>query len=330
MIILGIETSCDDTAASVVVDGREVLSMVVASQTSTHHPYGGIVPELASRKHVEAITPVVKAAVKQSGLDIKSIEGIAVTRGPGLIGSLLVGFCFAKSIAFALNIPWIGVNHLKGHLNSVFLEPKYPDFPFVALLASGGHTGIYHVCSHTHIELMGQTRDDAAGEAFDKVAKMMGLGYPGGSIIGSLAEAGDPEKIHFPRSYLNKSEFDFSFSGIKTSVNRYIQTHEEGLKEDIAAGFQEAVVEVLCFKLINAAQKKGCRQIAIVGGVAANKRLREKIIYDAKKNNLKVFMPGLNLCGDNGAMIAALGYHYLKEGETSDFDCDVYSRTLNL
>jgi len=332
MIVMGIETSCDDTAASVVVDGREVLSDVVSSQNLIHHPYGGVVPELASRKHVEAITPVVNASVKQSGLNIKSIDGIAVTRGPGLKGSLLVGFCFAKSVAFALNIPWIGVNHLKGHLNSVFLDKKHPEFPFVALLASGGHTGIYHVCSHTNVELMGQTRDDAAGEAFDKVAKMLGFGYPGGSIISSLAEGGDPEKIHFPRSYLDKFKFDFSFSGIKTSVNRYIQTHDaaayEGEKEDIAAGFQEAVVEVLCFKLINAAKEKGCRQIAIVGGVAANNRLREKIILDAKKNSLEVFMPGLNLCGDNGAMIAALGYHYLKEGKTSDFDCDVYSRSL--
>ena len=329
MIILGIETSCDDTAAAVVVDGTKILSSVVSSQIAVHHPYGGVVPELASRKHMEAIVPVVDEAVSSSGVDIKQLDAIAVTQGPGLIGSLLVGFSFAKAYAFALDIPFAGVNHLDGHVNSVFLEPDPPPFPFVALLASGGHTSIVHVLSHTKMEFMGQTRDDAAGEAFDKVSKILGLGYPGGRVIGKFAEDGDPAKIHFPRSYLDKSKYDFSFSGIKTSVNRYVQTHKHDSKQqisDIAAGFQEAVVDVLSYKLINAAVEKGCSHIALVGGVAANSRLREKIICDAGKRKITTHIPSIDLCGDNAAMIAAAGYHYLKDGCRSDIDDDVYSR----
>jgi N6-L-threonylcarbamoyladenine synthase len=331
MIILGIETSCDETAAAVVESGTRILSSVVFSQIEVHHPYGGVVPELASRKHMEAILPAVNEALKSSGTAPGRLDAVAVTRGPGLIGSLLVGFSFAKAYAFSLGIPLTGVNHLEGHINSVFLEPDPPPFPFISLLASGGHTGIYHVDSHTKMELMGQTRDDAAGEAFDKVAKMLGLGYPGGGIIGKEAEKGDPFKINFPRTYLDKSGSDFSFSGIKTSVSRFIQTHADEYKEmipDIAAGFQEAVVDVLSYKLINAAKERGCRHISITGGVAANRRLREKIAAQAASKGITVHIPSPSLCGDNAAMIAAAGYHALINGLTHDLNTDVFSRAV--
>jgi len=329
MIILGIETSCDETAAAVVVDGIQTLSSVVSSQIDIHHPYGGVVPELASRKHMEAIVPVVTEALAASGMDSKQLDAIAVTQGPGLVGALLVGFCFAKSFAFALDIPWVGVNHLEGHINSLFLEENPPPFPFVALLASGGHTSIYYVTSHTGFEVVGQTRDDAAGEAFDKVAKMLGLGYPGGGVIDRLATQGDPEKIVFPRPFLDKSTFDFSFSGLKTAVRRYIEKNMEGYQEqipDIAAGFQESVVDVLSFKVVHAALMKGCEHIAIVGGVAANNRLRERVRHEADLKGLTVHVPSIDLCSDNAAMIAATGYHYLTAGTVSGLCDDVYSR----
>ncbi len=328
MNILGIETSCDDTAASVVSDGITILSSVVSSQIEVHHRYGGVVPELASRKHMEAIVPVINQAIETSGIKLAELDAVAVTRGPGLIGSLLVGFSFAKAYAFARAIPWIGINHLEGHINSVFLEPDPPPFPFVALLVSGGHTSLYHVISHTRSELMGQTRDDAAGEAFDKVSKMLGLGYPGGKIISEMAEQGDRNKISFPRSYLDKTRFDFSFSGLKTAVNRYIQTNDEQKKQehDIAAEFQEAVVDVLSYKLINAAEEKSCDHIALVGGVAANRRLRERVRHEAGIKGMATHIPSPELCGDNAAMIAATGFHYLKAGIVSDINDDVYSR----
>jgi len=329
MIILGIETSCDETAAA-VVEGKNIRSSVISSQITVHHPYGGVVPELASRKHIEAIVSVVNTALSDAGLESKAIDAVAVTRGPGLVGALLVGFCFAKAFSFALEIPWVGINHLEGHINSVFLEPDPPPFPYVALLVSGGHTSIYHVTSHTRYELMGQTRDDAAGEAYDKVAKMLGLGYPGGAVIDRrLAQKGEPENISFPRPFIDKSTFDFSFSGLKTAVRRYIQIHNDDYLNripDIAAGFQEAVVDVLSYKIVHAAMAKGCDHVALVGGVAANRRLREKIRHDAQHKGLTVHIPSVELCGDNAAMIAAIGYHYLKDGVSSDFGDDVFSR----
>ena len=329
MNILGIETSCDETAAAVVTEGTTLASSIVASQIEVHHRYGGVVPELASRKHIEAIIPVVEESLHKADLSLKDIDAIAVTRGPGLVGALLVGFAFAKACAYALEIPWVGVNHLEGHINSVFLEPNPPTFPFVALLVSGGHTGIYHVTSHTTVELMGQTRDDAAGEAFDKVAKMLELGYPGGSVIDRISRAGDPDRIKFPRTYLDKSDFDFSFSGIKTAVNRYIMTHKDRIEDqipDIAAGFQEAIMDVLCYKAIHAAMVKGCDRIALVGGVAANSRLREKLRSDARRQGIRVHIPSLYLCGDNAAMIALIGYHYLNAGIVSGLQDDVFSK----
>jgi N6-L-threonylcarbamoyladenine synthase len=329
MIILGIETSCDETAAAVVSDGHRIRSSVVASQIAVHHPYGGVVPELASRKHIEAIVPVVNQALEAAAVAKAQIEAVAVTQGPGLVGSLLVGFSFAKAFAMRSGIPWIGISHLEGHLNSVFLESDPPPFPFVALLASGGHTSVYYVTGHTRQSLLGQTRDDAAGEAFDKVAKMMGLGYPGGGIVSKTAEKGDPQKIHFTRPLRDHSTFDFSFSGLKTAVYRYLQKNPdayEGRLADIAAGFQEAVVDVLVDKVIRAAEEKGCEHLALVGGVAANQRLRSRLRAAADAKDLQVHIPSIELCGDNAAMIAAAGYHHLKAGARSQLTDDVYSR----
>jgi N6-L-threonylcarbamoyladenine synthase len=331
MNILGIETSCDETAAAVVSGGSIVRSSVVASQTAVHHPYGGVVPELASRKHLEAISQVVSEAIDRSGMQSSQIDAVAVTQGPGLIGALLVGFSFAKAYAYALGIPCVGVNHLEGHIHSVFLEADSPDFPFVALLVSGGHTGIYHVTSHTGCELMGQTRDDAAGEAFDKVAKMLGLGYPGGVEIEAISRTGNPLRIKFPRPYLDKADSDFSFSGLKSAVRRYVETHD--FKEnipDIVAGFQEAVADVLTFKLTQAALSRQCSRIAVVGGVAANSRLREKIKASAAEKGLSVFIPSLAFCGDNAAMIAAAGYHNFQAGHVCSLTDDVYSKVMTL
>jgi N6-L-threonylcarbamoyladenine synthase len=329
MIVLGIETSCDETAAAIVEDGQIILSSVVSSQVSVHKPFGGVVPELASRKHLEAIVPVVENALADACLQKRHVDGIAATQGPGLVGALLVGFSFAKSMAYGLNVPLVGINHLEAHINSVFLESEHPSFPFISLLVSGGHTAVYYVQSHTTYDMMGQTRDDAAGEAFDKVSKMLGLGYPGGIVIDRLSKEGSAEKIKFPRAYLDKDSYDFSFSGLKTSVNRYIQMNPETYKNhipDIAAGFQEAVVEVLCFKAIHAAAAKGCQAIAVVGGAAANSRLNMKIRQDAQKKGIDVYIPSLSLCGDNAAMVAAAGFHHLKRGETCPREADVYSR----
>jgi N6-L-threonylcarbamoyladenine synthase len=329
MLILGIESSCDETAAAVVEDGRRVLSSVVASQVDVHHRFGGVVPELASRKHIEAILPVVRETLSQAGLQREDLDAVAVTQGPGLVGSLLVGYSFAKALAFGLNLPWVGVNHLDGHILSVFLEKDPPSFPFCALLASGGHTAIYHVTDYTEIERMGQTRDDAAGEAYDKVAKVLGLGYPGGQVIDDLAHQGDPTRIPFKRPFLDRNGFDFSFSGIKSAVNRMVQNDPDGLKgevADVAAGFQEAVIDVLTHKLMQAAIDRRCDHVVVVGGVAANRRLRECVRQAGAKQGVAVHIPGLDLCGDNAAMIAAAGYHQLKLGRRGKLDDDVYSR----
>ncbi len=331
MKVLGIETSCDETAAAVVEDGTTILSSVVSSQVAVHHPFGGVVPELASRKHIEMIVPVVNEAIQKAGTTPTGIDAVVATQGPGLIGSLLVGFSFAKAFAFGLGIPWLAVNHLEAHINSVFFDPDPPGFPFVALLVSGGHTSIYHVTAYTQSTLMGQTRDDAAGEAFDKVAKILGLGYPGGQIIDQLAAQGNPQKILFPRAYLDKGSYDFSFSGLKTAVNRYVQTHPDDYQQqtaDIVASFQEAVVEVLTNKLLQAALSKDCAHIAVVGGVAANSRLRASVRQAAAQKGLTVHMPPLALCGDNAVMVAAVGHHYLQAGKRSQLDEDVYSRAM--
>jgi N6-L-threonylcarbamoyladenine synthase len=329
LIVLGIESSCDETAAALVRDGNKILSSVVASQEEVHHRFGGVVPELASRRHLQSIIPVMRQALAQAGISFADIDGVAATQGPGLIGSLLVGFSFAKALVFALEVPWVGVNHLEGHIHALFLETQPPPCPFVVLLVSGGHTGLYYVSSLMSMELLGQTRDDAAGEAFDKVAKMLALGYPGGVVIDRLSRQGNPERIRFPRAYIEKDSCDFSFSGIKTAVGRYLREHPDRSPvhvADIAAGFQEAVVDVLVHKLIQAGRMKGCRRVALAGGVAANSRLRERLRLDAAAEQMEVYLPSLQLCGDNAAMVAALGYRLLAAGKRGRRADDVFSR----
>lgn len=330
MIVLGIETSCDETAAALVEDGRRVLSSVVRSQTDLHGPYGGVVPELASRMHVEALSPVFREALRKANLNPKDINAVAATRGPGLVGSLLTGFSFAKALAFSLEIPFIGVNHLYGHIHSVFLAPPpHPGYPFIALLVSGGHTALYRVMSPVKMELLGQTRDDAAGEAFDKAAKILGLSYPGGIAIDRLAKSGDPKRIRFPRAFLDKDGFDFSFSGVKSAVLRHVETHPEALSDDlahVAASFQEAVCEVLAKKAVAACKKYGLGHLVVAGGVAANSRLRAKVRETSKEAGIEVFIPPPELCGDNAAMIAAAGFHFLEESGPTPLLSDVFSR----
>ena len=329
MKILAIESSCDETAAAVVEDGTRVLSSVIASQVAVHHVYGGVVPELASRKHIEAIVPVVREALESAGVHRSELDAVAVTQGPGLVGALLVGFSYAKAYAWGLGIPCVGVNHLEGHMSSIFLGDNPPEFPYVALLVSGGHTSLYYVTGPTSYELMGQTRDDAAGEAFDKVSKMLGLGYPGGVVIDELARKGNPKAIPFPRPYLDKKAFDFSFSGLKSAVGRHLKENpdpDEARLHDIAASFQESVGVVLCHKLIHAAEVKNCRHIAVVGGVAANSRVRALVAEAAKKRNLSFHTPEIQYCGDNAAMIGAIGYHRWVEGSFVGLGDDTFSR----
>ncbi len=324
MLILGIDSSCDDMSAAVVEDGKKILSNVVSSQDEIHTKYGGIVPELAARRHIETVVPVVEEALGKAGVRLEDIEGIGVTQGPGLIVSLLIGLSYAKAISYAKDIPYVGINHLEGHIGSVFLESDEIAFPFIAMVVSGGHTLLCEVKSFKEHLLLGQTRDDAAGEAFDKVAKLLGLGYPGGVIIDNMAKIGNPKAFSFPRAYLSKDSLDFSFSGLKSAVYRLVDTmNPDQIKtslNDLAASFQEAVVDVLIDKTILAANEKGITDLLLTGGVAANSRLRSKMGETAKKNGLKLFLPSPYLCTDNGAMIAAVAYHRLKSGMTASLD----------
>jgi len=331
MIVLGIESSCDETAAAVVDEKNRILSSVIASQVAVHKQYGGVVPELASRMHVENITRVVTEALDQAGICLSDIGGVAATRGPGLIGALLVGFCFAKSFAWARGLPLAGVNHLEAHIHSLFLTDQELTFPFTALVVSGGHTNIYHVLADNRFALMGQTRDDAAGEAFDKVSKMLDLGYPGGPVIENLAKTQDPDQIRFPRSLLEKDSCDFSFSGLKSAVARHI--HENPVKSQadkarVAAAFQAAVIDVLCAKLIRAAESRSCSQIGISGGVSANQTFAATLARRAAKKNIQVIAPPVSLCGDNAAMVAARGAVMIRDGCLCRLDDDVFSRAL--
>jgi N6-L-threonylcarbamoyladenine synthase len=322
MLILGVETSCDDTAAAVLRDGRTVLANVVSSQDQVHGPYGGVVPELASRQHIENILPMVDGALQQAGVGLRDLHGMAVTCGPGLVGSLLVGLSMIKGIAFRWHIPYVGVNHLEAHLLAIQLEHEL-SFPYIALLASGGHTLLYCVKDFGQYVYLGGTRDDAAGEAFDKVAKMMRLSYPGGRIIDNLAKSGNPRAIHFPRARVKRGSYEFSFSGIKTSVWHYLKSQSESQWEnhvpDIAASFQEAVVDMLVKPTIQAAISCRVDRIVLAGGVAANSRLRSKMAEQADADGLKVYFPSPKFCTDNGAMIALAGYHALKRGRRDDF-----------
>jgi N6-L-threonylcarbamoyladenine synthase len=305
--ILGIETSCDDTAAAVLADGR-VRSSVVSSQDAVHGAYGGVVPELASREHVRTLLPVIDAALTRAGITLAAIDAVAVTRGPGLVGSLLVGLSAAKGIALARDIPLIGVNHLEGHLLSVLLEREVP-FPFLGLIVSGGHTSLYLARALGEYRLVGCTRDDAAGEAFDKAAKILGLGYPGGRAIDAIARHGNPEAVRFPRAKLKQKGCDFSFSGLKTAVWQYVAGAAAAVPvADLAASVQEALVDMLVDTTLKAAAELGVTRVAVVGGVSANSRLRERLATDPAARGLEVAFPSLRLCTDNAAMIAYAGW----------------------
>jgi N6-L-threonylcarbamoyladenine synthase len=314
MLILGIDTSCDDTSASVVENGTRIISNIISTQTEIHKKYGGIVPELASRRHIEMIWPVVDGALKTAGIKLEDLSGVAVCHGPGLIGSLLVGCSFAKAICYSKQIPLVAVNHLEGHIFSSFLEEPRPSFPFLSLIVSGGHTCLYRVNGPGEYRELGRTRDDAAGEAYDKVSKLLGLGYPGGPIIDTLAQDGNPKAINFPRAYLPES-LDFSFSGLKTAVLNFVKEQSAGSKKqkinDIAASFQASVVDVLVRKTEWAIKKERIKKVALSGGVAANSELRKRIIKTGDEKGVEIFIPSVSLCTDNAAMIAAAGFHHL-------------------
>jgi len=338
MLILGIETSCDETAASVVKDGKRILSNVIASQVAIHRKFWGVVPEIASRKHLELINPVISEALSGAGIGFSDLDGIAATYGPGLVGALLVGLSTAKAIAYSNNLPFVGINHLEGHIYANYLEHPSSKFPFLALIVSGGHSNLVYVKDHGGYEVLGRTRDDAPGEAFDKIAKFLKLGYPGGPIIDKMAKRGDPKAIPFPRSYFKAKEtLDFSFSGIKTAVVNYIakyqsdsgtvrQSNRQTVKPqgslptlpNIVASFQEAVVDMLIKNTLRAAKMKGVKKIVLAGGVASNSRLRERLKEETKARGIKLYYPREELCTDNAAMIACCGYYKLKEGIKSD------------
>lgn len=299
---LGIETSCDETSVAVLRDEREILANIVYSQAHLHDKYGGVVPEVASRNHVKKLPFVVKEALDQAGIDFSDISLVGATYGPGLIGPLLVGLSYAKAVAYALKKPFVGVNHLEGHIFAHYLENPDAPPPFLALIVSGGHTILAEVRTYGEYEVLGETRDDAAGEAFDKVGKLLGLGYPAGAALDKLARQGNPKAIALPRPMLDSDSFEFSFAGLKTAIVYYLRDHPDADRADVAASFQEAIVDVLVEKALRAAQQLHIKKIVVVGGVAANSRLRERLLA---QKNFEVFFPKMELCTDNAAMIAA-------------------------
>jgi N6-L-threonylcarbamoyladenine synthase len=321
MLVLGIESSCDETAAAIVEDGRQVRADAVYTQVAVHREWGGVVPEIASRAHVVNLVPVLNEAFKQAGVGLDDIGGIAVTRGPGLVGALLVGVQAAKAIAWARGLPLVGVNHLEGHLAAAFLDvEKVPKFPHLALLVSGGHSEIIVVHDFGRYELLGSTRDDASGEAFDKVGKMLGLGYPAGPVIDKLAQTGDAKAWNFPRAMRGKG-LDFSFSGMKTAVSQHLQKHGlpsgQGLN-DLCASFQAAVVDQLVSKTMQALEERGFGELVVAGGVACNKGLRAALQAEAQKRGFALYIPSPKRCTDNATMIACAGYYHLQRGERAD------------
>jgi len=331
MLILGIETSCDETAAAVVADGRTVLSSVVATQFELHAQYGGVVPEIAARRHLENILPVIQGALDQAKISLNDLDGIAVTQRPGLIGALIIGMAAAKALSYALGKPLVGVHHLQAHITAAFLLESVPAFPFVALVVSGGHTNLYRVDGFTAMALLGRSRDDAAGEAFDKVAKIMGLGYPGGVRIEALAQDGNASTYNLPRPRVHGEPLTFSFSGLKTAVAGRIKQHPEVLTEtaarcDLAAGFQAAVIDSLTSRAWLALSQEGCSRLVVCGGVGAHGRRRPVREEKAHGAGLELFLPPPVLCTDNAAMVAALGYRLLMAGERLDLTGDVFSR----
>jgi len=304
---------------------------VVATQFELHAAYGGVVPELAARRHLESILPVIEAALDQAGVSGAEIDGLAVTQGPGLIGALVIGMAVGKALALAWDRPLVGVHHLQAHVLAAFLSENPPEFPLVALVVSGGHTNLYRVRGFLEMELLGRSRDDAGGEAFDKVAKLLGLGYPGGVVIEKLAAQGNPEVFHLPRPRIPEEPLTFSFSGLKTAVAHQVKKNPEilmdrGLQADLAAGFQESVVDCLVSRAFLALEQTECRRLVVCGGVAANGRLRQVLGKKATADGIELFLPPLALCTDNAAMVAALGYHRLRAGERLDLSADVFSR----
>jgi N6-L-threonylcarbamoyladenine synthase len=324
VITLGIETSCDETAVAVVEDGFRVRSNLIARQEHLHERYGGVVPEVAARAHVEALNPLMERALSQADVGFRGLDGVAVTVGPGLVGALLVGMAAAKAVSLAAGVPFVGVNHLEGHIWANFLEHGEPDPPYVALVVSGGHTMLVHMPEVHRHELLGQTLDDAAGEAFDKVARLLGLGFPGGPALDAMASDGDPNAIRFPRAMEGSGDLDFSMSGLKTAVLRYVRSEEAAGRDvslpDVAASFQEAIVDVQVTKTIRAAKDRGVETVLLGGGVVANTRLRDRMAGDGRAEGLSVLYPSLDLCTDNAAMIACVGAARLARGDRSSLD----------
>lgn len=323
ILILAIETSCDETSAAVVKNGREVLSNIISSQIDIHRKFGGVVPEIASRKHLENISMVIDESLSEAGVSFTDLDAVAVTCGPGLVGALLIGLSTAKAIAYSSNLPFIGVNHIEGHIAANYIENKELEPPFTCLVASGGHSHIVNVVDYNSYEILGRTRDDAAGEAFDKIARALGLGYPGGPLIDKLAASGNREAINFPRAFLEEGSYDFSFSGLKSAVLNYLNTArlrgEELNQADIAASFQEAVTDVLSAKLIKAALDKKSKYAVLAGGVASNSRLRELLKQRGEDAGIKVLYPSPVLCTDNAAMIGCAAYYRYINGTRSDY-----------
>lgn len=321
-IVLGIESSCDETSAALVRGGREILSNVISSQIDLHKKYGGVVPEVASRKHVELADVVVQEALDNAGCTLDDVDIVGATYGPGLVGALLVGLSTGKAIAYSAGKVFVGVNHIEGHICADFLAHPSLKPPFICLVVSGGHTNIVHMVDYGKFEIMGRTRDDAAGEAYDKIARAIGLGYPGGPLIDRIAKTGNRKAVNFPRVYLEEGTFDFSFSGLKSSVlnylNRLKMQGEDVNTADVAASFQEAVIDVLVDKTFAACSLKRSNTIAVAGGVAANSRLRERFIDEGKRRGIEVFFPPAVLCTDNAAMIASAAYYEFLNGRTSD------------
>lgn len=326
-ITLAIETSCDETSCAVLKGGREVLSNIISSQIEIHRKFGGVVPEVASRKHIETINLIIQQALDEAGIGFHDIDIIGVTQGPGLVGALLVGISSAKAIAYALDKPLIGVNHIEGHVCANYIEHKNLEPPFTCLIVSGGHTYLVQANSYIDYELVGRTRDDAAGEAFDKIARALGLSYPGGPIIDKLAKKGNKSAIDFPRVYLEPKSYDFSFSGLKTAVLNYLnqrsQKGQDIIIEDVAASFQQAVIEVLVEKTIRLAKEKNSDKIVLAGGVAANEGLRNLIQDRGKEEGIEIFFPPRILCTDNAAMIGSAAYFNYIEGKVSDYHLNV-------
>ncbi len=325
-LTMGIETSCDETAIAVLADGRTVLSNVISSQIDIFKNYGGVVPEIASRYHLENINGVLNQSLDEAGVTLDDIDLIGVTNGPGLVGALLMGVSTAKALAFAKNIPLIGVHHLMSHISANFIEYPQLEPPFMALITSGGHTEIVKVTDYNQCVILGETRDDAVGEAYDKVARVLGLGYPGGPKIDKIAREGNPQAIHFKRVYLEKDSLDFSFSGLKTSVLNYINQEKQQGREinraDVAASFQEAVMDVVTEKAMKAVESSGMKKLVLAGGVAANSRLREKLGALCDKAGAELYRPAPSLCTDNGAMLACAAYYKYKNGEKGDWQGD--------